>query len=254
MWIQVHKVSGGAHSGVDVWEVWGAEGPSECDLDRATLTHFVALPSRSQEMADEVPEGATPRTLSVHLRGDVCRSMKVIVMCLFVMRVSRSVHLEICLCCACAVLVSRARCTMQTETKSPTHQWSRMQSGDVIVLSGVFLPEPVQGFKAMRAGLLTTTYIQAMDVEQTKTSYSAHVLTDAQADQLARLAEEGDVYGRLAGSIAPEIFGMEDVKKVWKCGVRREWGGEGAVRMARAHASPPLRTHAVQTHPCRRCF
>jgi hypothetical protein len=34
------------------------------------------------------------------------------------------------------------------------------------------------------------------------------------AEQLAQLAEEGDVYSRLAGSIAPEIFGMEDVKKV----------------------------------------
>lgn len=54
-----------------------------------------------------------------------------------------------------------------------------------------------------------------MDVEQMKSSYSQHVLTSAQAEQLSQLAEEGDVYGRLAGSIAPEIFGMEDVKKVW---------------------------------------
>ncbi len=64
--------------------------------------------ARLQEMADEVPEGATPRTVSVHLRGEVCRSMK---------------------------------------------------PGDVVVLSGIFLPEPIQGFRAMRAGLLTTTYI-----------------------------------------------------------------------------------------------
>ena len=56
----------------------------------------------------QVPEGATPRTISVHLRGELCRSMK---------------------------------------------------AGDVVVLTGVFLPEPVQGFKAMRAGLLTTTYL-----------------------------------------------------------------------------------------------
>ena len=55
---------------------------------------------------------------------------------------------------------------------------------------------------------------QAQDVEQVKTSYSHHVLTDRHAETLSQLAEEGDVYGRLSRSIAPEIFGMEDVKKV----------------------------------------
>ncbi|GAX82599.1 hypothetical protein CEUSTIGMA_g10025.t1 [Chlamydomonas eustigma] len=118
--------------------------------------------ARIQEMADEVPEGATPRTISVHLKGEICRSMK---------------------------------------------------AGDVVVLTGVFLPEPVQGFRAMRAGLLTTTYVLAQDVEQVKTSYSQHVLTERHAEVLTQLAEEGDVYGRLSRSIAPEIFGMEDVKK-----------------------------------------
>jgi hypothetical protein len=32
--------------------------------------------ARLQESADEVPEGATPRTLSLHLRGEVTRSLK----------------------------------------------------------------------------------------------------------------------------------------------------------------------------------
>lgn len=35
-----------------------------------------------------------------------------------------------------------------------------LKPGDVVIMTGVFLPEPVQGFRAMRAGLLTTTYIQ----------------------------------------------------------------------------------------------
>ena len=34
-----------------------------------------------------------------------------------------------------------------------------MKPGDVVIMTGIFLPEPVQGFRAMRAGLLTTTYI-----------------------------------------------------------------------------------------------
>jgi len=32
--------------------------------------------ARLQEAADEVPEGATPRTLSLHMRGEVTRQLK----------------------------------------------------------------------------------------------------------------------------------------------------------------------------------
>lgn len=55
---------------------------------------------------------------------------------------------------------------------------------------------------------------QAQHVEQVKTSYASHVLTVEAAEKLTEIAKEGDVFGRLSRSIAPEIFGMEDVKKV----------------------------------------
>lgn len=55
--------------------------------------------------------------------------------------------------------------------------------------------------------------LQAMSVEQVKTSYAQHVLTERDADRLQELSEQGNVYGRLASSIAPEIFGHDDVKK-----------------------------------------
>jgi DNA replication licensing factor MCM7 len=32
-------------------------------------------------------------------------------------------------------------------------------------------------------------------------------------EQIERLAEDGDIYNKLARSLAPEIFGHEDVKK-----------------------------------------
>lgn len=51
-------------------------------------------------------------------------------------------------------------------------------------------------------------------MEQVKTSYSEYKLTEEHADIFRQMAEEGDVFGRLSRSIAPEIFGMEDVKKV----------------------------------------
>lgn len=60
--------------------------------------------------AVQVPQGSTPRTLMVHLRGSLTRSLK---------------------------------------------------AGDSVTLSGIFLPEPYTGARAMlRASLLTATYME----------------------------------------------------------------------------------------------
>ncbi|GIL53265.1 hypothetical protein Vafri_8912 [Volvox africanus] len=119
--------------------------------------------ARLQELAEEVPEGATPRTLSVHLLGEVTRTMK---------------------------------------------------PGDDVTITGIFLPEQYTGFKAMRAGLLMSTYLEAHNIVQSKRQFgSAFELSETEVAAIEALGESGDVYGRLARSIAPEIFGMEDVKK-----------------------------------------
>ena len=68
----------------------------------------------------QVPQGATPRSLVIHLRGTLTRTCK---------------------------------------------------PGDSVTVAGVFLPQPYTGFRAMRAGLLTTTYLDAMSVTQDKRSY-----------------------------------------------------------------------------------
>ena len=39
-------------------------------------------------------------------------------------------------------------------------------------MTGIHLTEPYTGFKAMRAGLLTSTYTEAMHVEHNKQSYA----------------------------------------------------------------------------------
>lgn len=60
-----------------------------------------------------------------------------------------------------------------------------------------------------------STYLEAHTVVQSKRQYgSAFELTEAEMAAIEAVGECGDVYGRLARSIAPEIFGMEDVKKV----------------------------------------
>ena len=160
----------------------------------------------------QVPQGTTPRAIVVHFRGALTRSCK---------------------------------------------------PGDAVSMSGMFLPEPYHGFRAIKAGLLTSTYLDAMGVTQLKQSYQQHAMDkelqarmhvmplcacimpptsiesmplefgvgaqwrsapeaangdqmDGEVDAVAHvqaMAGERDIYDRLASSIAPEIFGHEDVKK-----------------------------------------
>lgn len=79
----------------------------------------------------------------------------------------------------------------------------RCRPGDVVIVSGVFMPKPYQGLKKLKAGLLADTYLYATRVETAKT-------------EVGEIGVEVRRYGieQLARSIAPEIFGMEDVKKI----------------------------------------
>lgn len=91
--------------------------------------------------------------------------------------------------------------------------------GDQVILSGVYMPKPYTGFKAIKAGLLTDTYILAMHIDQMKPKYeeTSRAITASLATRIAEIASASgdglDVYTRMARSIAPEIYGHEDVKK-----------------------------------------
>ncbi|ODQ79841.1 hypothetical protein BABINDRAFT_161523 [Babjeviella inositovora NRRL Y-12698] len=85
--------------------------------------------------------------------------------------------------------------------------------GDIVDIAGVFLPAQYTGFKALKAGLLTDTYLEAQHVRQHKKQYESLELGVEARAEVARLNAEGSIYERLARSIAPEIYGHEDVKK-----------------------------------------
>lgn len=118
--------------------------------------------AKIQELAEHVPKGHIPRTMTIHLRGELTR---------------------------------------------------KVAPGDVVELSGIFLPIPYTGFRAMRAGLVADTYLEAMSVSHFKKKYEDYELKEDEEEQIARLAEDGDLYNKLARSLAPEIFGHEDIKK-----------------------------------------
>ena len=115
-----------------------------------------------QEMADQVPIGHIPRTLSVHCHGTLTR---------------------------------------------------RINPGDVIDVAGIFLPTPYTGFKAIKAGLLTDTYLEAQWVNQHKKAYDDLVVDARTFRRIEQYKHSGHMYEYLSRSIAPEIYGHLDVKK-----------------------------------------
>ncbi|CAK7223986.1 DNA replication licensing factor MCM7 [Sporothrix curviconia] len=115
-----------------------------------------------QELAEQVPIGQIPRTLTVLCYGSLVR---------------------------------------------------RINPGDVVDISGIFLPTPYTGFKAMRAGLLTDTYVEAHHVVQHKKAYEEMAIEPQLVRRIDQFRQSGHVYEYLAKSIAPEIFGHLDVKK-----------------------------------------
>ncbi|KAG5853207.1 hypothetical protein ANANG_G00070630 [Anguilla anguilla] len=87
------------------------------------------------------------------------------------------------------------------------------QPGDHVSVSGVFLPLLRTGFRQAVQGLLSETYLEAHCITlMNKTEDDELGAEELSEEELRQITEE-DFYEKLAGSIAPEIFGHEDVKK-----------------------------------------
>lgn len=100
-----------------------------------------------QEMASQVPVGHIPRTLTIHVNGDLVRLMN---------------------------------------------------PGDIVDVSGIFLPSPYTGFRALKAGLLTETFLEAQYVQQHKKQYESLDITPEIRDQMIALNREGN--GTITGA------------------------------------------------------
>lgn len=87
------------------------------------------------------------------------------------------------------------------------------EPGALITICGVFLPLPYSAQRQMQMGLVTETYLEATDVVNHKKRYSAMESSDEMENAVLQLQESGSVYEMLSQSIAPEIYGHEDVKK-----------------------------------------
>lgn len=94
--------------------------------------------------------------------------------------------------------------------------------GDVVTVDGVFLPQRVAegGYRAMRAGLMATLFLEAQHLQVHKKSFDESLLdslSEEESNQLdseiQQVATSEDPIGILSSSIAPEIFGHADIKR-----------------------------------------
>ncbi|KAI9808306.1 MAG: Mcm2-7 hexameric complex component [Sarcosagium campestre] len=110
----------------------------------------------------------------------------------------------------------------------------QINPGDVVDIAGIFLPTPYTGFKAIKAGLLTDTYLEAQHVRQHKKAYEALAIDARTLRRIEQYKDSGHLYEYLSRSIAPEIYGHEDVKKALLLlligGVTKEMGDGMRIR------------------------
>lgn len=70
--------------------------------------------------------------------------------------------------------------------------------GEMVTVCGVFLPKRYTGFKGMKAGLISDTYLEASDVVRQKENY-ANIVSDSAMDaRIDEAAEQPDVFSKLA--------------------------------------------------------
>ncbi|XP_015195785.2 DNA replication licensing factor MCM7 isoform X1 [Lepisosteus oculatus] len=87
------------------------------------------------------------------------------------------------------------------------------QPGDHVAISGIFLPQLKSGFRQAVQGLLSETYLEAHRIIMMNKTEDDELGTEELSEEELRQITEEDFYEKLAASIAPEIYGHEDVKK-----------------------------------------
>ena len=94
--------------------------------------------------------------------------------------------------------------------------------GDVVTIDGIFLPQRIAeaGYRALKAGLISTTFLEAQNIVVHKKSYDDSIVDSLSEEAKTKLDEEimniatgEDPVGQLSASIAPEIYGHEDIKR-----------------------------------------
>lgn len=93
------------------------------------------------------------------------------------------------------------------------HSVKQCSPGDNVTIHGIYLPSSLQNHNFQKSKLIHDTYIESFEIIKHKTA-PKNTYNESLFQQLGKeKSKNKDIYTALARSIAPEIFGMEDVKK-----------------------------------------
>ncbi|NXF93925.1 MCM7 factor, partial [Eubucco bourcierii] len=86
------------------------------------------------------------------------------------------------------------------------------QPGDHVSVTGTFLPLLRSGYRQVAQGLLSETFLEAHSIVKVSKGEEEEDGAELSEEELQQITRE-DFYEQLAASIAPEIYGHQDVKK-----------------------------------------
>ncbi|KAK1441904.1 mini-chromosome maintenance protein [Babesia gibsoni] len=114
------------------------------------------------------------------------------------------------------------------------HTYS-VRPGDSVLMYGILLPVVQGTYNPNRSALLADKVFRVLYIQQQKKVFDTVASSDSDmARRIEALRSDPDVYERLAYSIAPEIYGHDDVKKALLLqligGVTREKKDGGIIR------------------------
>lgn len=89
----------------------------------------------------------------------------------------------------------------------------RCAPGDTVTICGIFLPQKLGGVQGPKTGLISDTFLEVMAIDKDKQTYNEMEESQKTDTLIDEIADSPDAYSRLARSIAPEIFGHDDVKR-----------------------------------------
>ncbi|ORM40313.1 DNA replication licensing factor MCM7 [Babesia sp. Xinjiang] len=111
----------------------------------------------------------------------------------------------------------------------------KLRPGDSVLLYGILLPMVQSSYNPQRSALLAEKVFRVLSLEHQKKVLDTSKSSDSElARRIEALRNDPDLYDRLAYSIAPEIYGHDDVKKALLLqlvgGVTREKKDGGIIR------------------------
>lgn len=87
--------------------------------------------------------------------------------------------------------------------------------GDIVSVTGIYMPAKPDKYNPLRSHLTHHTHVEVFQIVKQKINFREHMLSDQmvqKVDDLKNSMSESDLFKRMADSICPEIFGMEEVK------------------------------------------